>query len=74
MAKRMVNTKMEKMTRKSDAKRRGICHFHATYTGLEKLGENRLKWHEVTLLSYYYIHMIPEGTVWPIFAPFKYRS
>jgi hypothetical protein len=74
MARKMMNTKMKKMIKKSDGKRIGMCQFHAISPGLEKLRENRLKWHEVTLSSYYYIHMIQKGTVRPIFARFKYRS
>jgi hypothetical protein len=74
MARKMVNIKMERMIGKSDGKRIGMCQFHAISPGLEKLRENRLKWHEVTLSSYYYIHMIQKETVQPIFALFKYRS
>jgi hypothetical protein len=74
MEKRLVKTKMKNMTKSSDGKRSGMCQFHAISPVPAKLWKNELKWHEVTLSSYYYIHMIPEGTLGPIFARFKYRS
>ena len=74
MEKRMVKTEMKSMRKRSDGMESGMCQSHARSPEPEKLGENGLKWHEVTLLSYYYIHMIQEGTLGPIFPGFKYRS
>ena len=52
---------------------RGTCHPCATSTKPVIYRKNNQKWHSMMMKSYYYIHMIPEGTLGRNFARFKYR-